>query len=162
MKTAIIPGSFDPITVGHLDIIQRASHLFDRVIVLVIQNRNKGQGMFDITERATLIEKSIANLENVEVNCWRGLLVDAARKYNADAIIKGVRALTDLEYELAQASANKQLNPNVETVFMPTRTAFSFISSSMVREVVSYGGNIDKFVPSVIIDDVNKHKPKSV
>ena len=77
MKTAIIPGSFDPITVGHLDIIQRASHLFDRVIVLVIQNRNKGQGMFDITERATLIEKSIANLENVEVNCWRGLLVDA-------------------------------------------------------------------------------------
>ena len=152
---AIFPGSFDPITNGHLDIITRGSKIFDKLIVGVLVNVDK-VGLFPIEERVELIKKVTKHLENVEVVSFNGLLVDLAKKNNARVILKGLRAVSDFEYEFQMALMNSQLDSNVETLFMTTSAANSFLSSSSVKQVAKFGGNINGLVPDDIIDDVIK------
>ncbi|WP_299994452.1 pantetheine-phosphate adenylyltransferase [uncultured Clostridium sp.] len=155
MRVAIYPGSFDPITNGHLDIITRGSKVFDKLIVGVLVNVDK-VGLFPIEERVELIKKVTKHLENVEVVSFNGLLVDLAKKNNARVILKGLRAVSDFEYEFQMALMNSQLDSNVETLFMTTSAANSFLSSSSVKQVAKFGGNINGLVPDDIIDDVIK------
>ena len=155
MRVAIYPGSFDPITNGHLDIITRGSKIFDKLIVGVLVNVDK-VGLFPIEERVELIKKVTKHLENVEVVSFNGLLVDLAKKNNARVILKGLRAVSDFEYEFQMALMNSQLDSNVETLFMTTSAANSFLSSSPVKQVAKFGGNINGLVPDDIIDDVIK------
>ena len=133
MRVAIYPGSFDPITNGHLDIIQRGCNIFDKVIVAVLINIDK-KGLFTIGERVELIKKATAHLENVEVVSFNGLLVDLAKEYNARVILKGLRAVSDFEYELQMALMNSKLDPDIETLFMMTSIEYSYLSSSSVKQ----------------------------
>lgn len=153
MKTAICPGSFDPVTLGHLDIIERAAELFDEVIVLVMSNRSKSGSLFTVEERIELINRTITG-KNIKVDTYDGLLVDYAKQKNAVAIVKGLRAMSDFEYEFQQALTNKSLYPKVETVFLTTEGKNMFLSSSMVKEVCTLGGDISTFVPQEIINDI--------
>lgn len=153
MKTAICPGSFDPVTLGHLDIIERAAELFDEVIVLVMSNRSKAGSLFTVEERIELINRTIKGA-NIKVDTYDGLLVDYAKQKNAVAIVKGLRAMSDFEYEFQQALTNKSLYPKVETVFLTTEGKNMFLSSSMVKEVCTLGGDISTFVPQEIINDI--------
>ena len=158
---AVCPGSFDPITMGHLDIISRGSAMFDKVIVVVMSNIHKNSGAFSIEERVEMIKKSVAHLPNVEVDYFDGLLADYAAKKKAKAIIKGLRAMSDFEYEFQMALTNKKLNPNVETIFLTTSAENMYLSSSMVRQVASMGGDISDFVPTAIHSDIiNRLKGK--
>lgn len=150
MKIAVYPGSFDPITYGHLDIIKRASKVFDKVIVSVLFNPSK-RPMFDLEERTFMISESIKDLGNVEVDTFVGLLTDYAKDKNADVIIKGLRAVSDFEYEFQMALMNKSLNEELETMFMMTSDTYSYLSSSLVKEVSKFGGDISKYVPSVVV-----------
>jgi len=154
MKIAICPGSFDPVTLGHLDIIERAADIFDKVIVLVASNSSK-QTMFTAEERMALIRRCI-KAENVTVDTHEGLLVDYAKQKNAAAIVKGLRAMSDFEYEFQQALTNKSLYPEAETVFLCARGENMFLSSSMVKEVCKLGGDISTFVPKEIAEDIYK------
>lgn len=154
-RIAICPGSFDPVTRGHLDIISRASAMFDKVIVLVMKNVTKNY-CFTPEERKLLIEKSVADLPNVTVDVFHGLLADYCAEKNAFAIIKGLRAMSDFEYEFQMALTNKKLNPNVETLFLTTSTENMYLSSSMVKQIAGMGGSIKEFVPDVIHDDIVK------
>lgn len=147
--TAIYPGSFDPITLGHLDIIHRAAKLFAKLIVVVMVNPKK-QCSFSPEERVDLIKQCIKDLPNVEVEFSDGLLADYAKEKNACAIIKGLRALSDFEYEFQMALTNSKLNPDVETLFLTTRAENMYLSSSMVRQIASMGGDISGFVPDII------------
>ena len=153
MKTAICPGSFDPVTLGHLDIIERAAELFDEVIVLVMSNRSKSGSLFTVEERIEFINRTIKG-KNIKVDTYDGLLVDYAKQKNAVAIVKGLRAMSDFEYEFQQALTNKSLYPKVETVFLTTEGKNMFLSSSMVKEVCALGGDISTFVPQEIINDI--------
>ncbi len=154
---AICPGSFDPITKGHLDIITRSSKMFNRVIVVVMSNYNKtNKGSFSVEERMELIRRTVADLPNVEVDSYDGLLAEYAAKKNASAIVKGLRAVTDFEYEFQMALANKKLNPEVETVFLTTSAENMYLSSSMVKQIASMGGDISDFVPKAICNDITK------
>lgn len=155
MRVAIYPGSFDPITNGHLDIITRGSKVFDKLIVGVLVNIDK-VGLFSIEERVELIKRVTSHLENVEVVSFNGLLVDLAKKNNARVILKGLRAVSDFEYEFQMALMNSQLDAEVETLFMTTSAANSFLSSSSVKQVAKFGGDIKGLVPDEIIDDVIK------
>ncbi len=155
MKIAICPGSFDPITLGHLDIIKRASNLFDEVIVLVMSNGAKKNSLFTVEERMKLIERSITD-SNIKVDTYDGLLVDYAKEKGAIAIVKGLRAMSDFDYEFQQALTNRSLNPEIQTIFLTTDAKHMFLSSSAVKEVCHLGGNIDLFVPSCIKDDIYK------
>ncbi|MDE6110825.1 MAG: pantetheine-phosphate adenylyltransferase [Eubacterium sp.] len=155
MKIAVCPGSFDPITLGHLDIIERAAELFDKVIVVVMCNSTKKSSMFSIEERIDLIKRSVTK-NNIEVDTYSGLLVDYAAKKDAVAIVKGLRAMSDFDYEFQQALINKSLLPQVETVFLAAKGENMFLSSSMVKEVCSLNGDISRFVPEVILEDVIK------
>ena len=148
---AICPGSFDPITVGHLDIIKRAAKMFDDVIVVVMNNINKSSS-FSAEERVNMIKAVTADLENVSVESFEGLLADYTKLKKADAIVKGLRAMSDFEYEFQMALTNKKLNPDTETVFLTTSAENMYLSSSMVKQIASMGGNIDDFVPPVIHD----------
>jgi pantetheine-phosphate adenylyltransferase len=141
----ICPGSFDPITYGHLDIIERAAALFSSVIVGVLENPGKNP-LFSPAERVELIQSVIRHLPNVEVICFNGLLVDFARKMEANLIVKGLRAISDFEYEFQMALNNKRLAPEIETMFMMTKNEYSFLSSSVVREIASFGGDIHDLV----------------
>lgn len=153
--TAICPGSFDPVTCGHLDIITRAAKMFDRLIVVVASNGAK-HCSFTPEERVQMIKKCISslNLNNVEVVHYDGLLADYAAQRGATAIIKGLRAMSDFEYEFQMALTNKKLNPNVETLFLTTSSQNMYLSSSMVKQVASMGGDISSFVPEVIKQDI--------
>lgn len=151
---AICPGSFDPITIGHLDIISRSAKMFSKVIVVVMTNANKSGGSFTVEERVEMIKKSVSGIPNVEVDYFGGLLADYAAKKNAKAIIKGLRAVTDFEYEFQMALTNKKLNPNVETLFLTTSAENMYLSSSMVKQIASMGGDIADFVPPVIHNDI--------
>ena len=151
---AICPGSFDPITVGHLDIISRTAKMFDRVIVVVMVNARKHGGLFTKEERVDLIRRAAGHIPNVEVDSYDGLLADYAVRKGAVAIVKGLRVLSDYEDEFKQALTNKKLAPNVETVFLVTDTEYMFLSSSVVKEVGSLGGDIGDFVPAVIKQDI--------
>ncbi|MCX7903721.1 MAG: pantetheine-phosphate adenylyltransferase [Caloramator sp.] len=151
---AIYPGSFDPITNGHLDIIVRASKIFDKVIVAVLENPEKKNPLFTIEERVKLIKRVTKDIENVEVESFKGLLVNYAKKKSAKVIIKGLRAVSDFEYELQMAMMNNKLNNELETLFMMTNNKYSFLSSSLVKQVAMYGGCIKDLVPEEIIDDI--------
>ncbi|MBR3148720.1 MAG: pantetheine-phosphate adenylyltransferase [Eubacterium sp.] len=155
MKKAICPGSFDPVTLGHIDIIERAAEIFDEVIVLVMSNGSKKASLFTVQERMELIERSI-DLPNVKIDTYDGLLVDYAKKNDAVAIVKGLRAGSDFEYEFEQALINKSLYPKAETLFLPARGDNMFLSSSMVKEVCMLGGDIGPYVPKTIAQDIYK------
>ena len=146
MKIAVCPGSFDPITKGHLDIIRRAATLFDRVVVLAAVNPNKHYA-FTIEERCEMIRLCVGDLDNVEVDVARGLLVDDVRRLGACAIVKGLRAVSDFEYEFQQALVNKKLYPDADTVFLTTSPENMFLSSSIVKQVAAFSGDIADFVP---------------
>lgn len=143
---AIYPGSFDPITLGHVDIIERSSRMFSELIVLVAVNPNK-RYLFSLDERLTLITQSLTYLPNVSVDSFTGLTVDYARKRNAPTLIRGLRAVSDFEKELQMAHTNKSLYRELETVFLATSTEYSFLSSSVVKEIARYGGRVSHLVP---------------
>ena len=143
---AIYPGSFDPITNGHLDLIDRGSRLVDRLIVAILRNEAK-QPLFSVEERMEMLREVVAGYPNVEVDCFDGLLVDYAQARNATVLLRGIRAISDYVEELQMALMNRRLNPNVETIFMMSGEAYSFISSRLVKEVISLGGNISGLVP---------------
>lgn len=151
---AVCPGSFDPITIGHLDIISRCSKMFNKVIVVVLQNVHKKGSSFTVEERVDMIKKSTEALHNVEVDSYDGLLADYAARRGATAIVKGLRAVTDFEYEFQMALTNKKLNPEVETVFLTTSAENMYLSSSMVKQIASMGGDISEFVPAAIHNDI--------
>lgn len=155
-KIAIYPGSFDPVTYGHLDIIIRASSIFDKVIVATLENPDKKNFLFTIEERAELLKKVTEGIDGVEVRSFRGLLVDFAEEIGAQVIIKGLRAVTDFEFEIQMAQMNSKLAPTLETLFMMTDNNYSYLSSSFVKQVAMYGGDISEFVPAVIKDDIVK------
>jgi pantetheine-phosphate adenylyltransferase len=150
MKRAICPGSFDPITFGHLDIIERASSQFDEVIVAVLENRTKAS-LFNVEERMEMARKTTSKFKNVKVDSWHGLLVDYCKENSIQAIVKGLRAVTDFDYELQMAQVNLQ-GSGVETMFMATAPTHSFLSSSIVKELAHFGGDVSSMVPGVVND----------
>ncbi len=149
MKVCVYPGSFDPITKGHMDIIERASKIFDRLIIAVLVNSNK-QAAFSLDERVDLIKACISGNPNIEVDSFKGLLIDYMNQKKANVIVKGLRVVTDFEYEFQMALLNKNLDADIETIFMMTNSKYSYLSSSIVRELASLGANIDEFVPEII------------
>ena len=149
MKKAIYPGTFDPITLGHMDIIRRSSEIFDEIVVGVLINRTK-KPMFTPEERVEMIRHEVRDLKNVTVKSFDGLLVDFARSENIRAVIRGLRAVTDFEYELQMSQTNKVIAPEVDTIFMTASLEYAYLSSSIVREVASYGGDISRFVSEYI------------
>ena len=155
MRIAVYPGSFDPVTNGHLDIIERASRVYDRVIVGVLSNKSK-KPLFSEEERVDMIKCVTEDLENIEVKCFAGLLVDFAKDNGASVIVKGLRTVADFEYELQMALLNKALNPEFETMFLMTDTKYSYISSSMVKELAGYNGDLTGLVPTKIISKIKE------
>ena len=153
MKLAICPGSFDPVTNGHLQIVARAAAMFDRVIVVVMANQNK-QPLFTADERVELLKRATADMPNVEVDTYDGLLAEYARSKQATVIVKGLRAMSDFEYEFQMALTNRKLNPDVETVFLTTNLRYSYLSSTIVKEFASYGGDISHFVPENLVGKI--------
>lgn len=161
MKKAVCPGSFDPITNGHLDVIERASHLFDEVVIAVLVNNSKSS-LFTIEERIVLARDCVKHLPNVKVDMWSGLLVDYCRENKVDAIVKGLRAVSDFDYELQMAQMNLQLK-GVDTLLMATKPDYSFLSSSLVREIARYGGDVSKLVPAGVLSElIRKAKDSSL
>ena len=156
MKIAICPGSFDPVTKGHVDVITRTAKMFDKVIVVVMINYHKPERAFTAEERVELLKRCTANLKNVEIDMYSGLLADYARIRHAVAIVKGLRAVSDFENEFQQALTNKKLNPDLETVFVTANAENMFLSSSVVKQVCEFGGDISDFVPEEVRDDIIK------
>ena len=154
----LYPGTFDPLTNGHLDLIQRAEKLFGNVVVAVLENTSK-KPTFDLNKRIVQIKNAVSHLSNISVISYEGLTVDCAKEVNANLILRGLRAMSDFEYELQIAHTNKSLNTEIETIFLSTNTNYSFLSSSLVKEVAKFGGQIDHMVPdSVEIDLKNYFK----
>lgn len=153
MKKGIYPGSFDPVTLGHLDIIKRASKLADELIIGVLNNSAKTP-LFTVEERVELLKRVTKDIPNVTIMAYDGLLVDFASEQKADFLVRGLRAVTDFEYEIQIAHTNHKMNPEVDTVFLTTSIEYSFVSSSLVREIASYGGDISAFVPAIIKNDI--------
>ena len=155
MTTAVYPGSFDPVTNGHLDVIERGSKLFDKVIVGVLHNSAKSP-LFSVEERVNILKEATAHLNNVEIVAFSGLSVEFARKCGAEVIIRGLRAITDFEYELQMAQTNRVLAPDIDTMFLTTSLEFAYLSSTTVKEVATFGGDISKFVPEFVSREVYK------
>ena len=155
MRIGVYPGSFDPATLGHLDIIRRASRLFDKLIVAPMINGEK-HSSFTMEEKVDFLQRMTHDLPNVEVESFSGLLADYVKEKNACAIVKGLRAVSDFEYEFQMALANKKLNPDVDTVFLMTGQKYLFLSSTIVRDIARHGGDITGFVPEEIRDDIMK------
>lgn len=158
-RICVYPGSFDPITVGHMDIIRRASRIFDRVIVAVLHNPAK-KGCFPLEQRLTMIEKACADLPTVSADAFDGLLVEYLKKTGAQVVVRGLRAVTDFEAEFQMAQVNHQVSPEMETLFMMTLPEHAYISSSVVRELATFGGDVTQFVPVEILDEVREHFSK--
>ena len=157
MKTAIYPRSFDPITLGHLNIIKRAAVCFDKLIVCVMVNSEKvNRGLFTPEERVELIRRVVAKLPNVEADCSSTLIAEYARQKRACTLVKGLRAVSDYENELQMALINRKLNPRLETMFLPSSAKYTYVSSSMVKEMARYGAELSDFVPREIIGDVQR------
>ena len=150
MKTAIYPGSFDPVTKGHLDVIERSSRLVDELVVGVLNNSAKN-ALFSVLERVTMLKELTAHFPNVTVDAFDGLLVDYAKRIGAVIIVRGLRAVTDFEYELQIAQTNHEIDTDIETIFLTTRLEYAYLSSTIVKEVASYGGDISHFVPHQMI-----------
>ena len=155
MRTAVYPGSFDPVTNGHLDVISRGAELFDKVIVGVLHNSTKSP-LFSVEERVNILKEATAHLNNVEIVAFSGLSVEFARKCGAKVIIRGLRAITDFEYELQMAQTNRVLAPDIDTMFLTTSLEFAYLSSTTVKEVATFGGDISKFVPEFVSREVYK------
>lgn len=153
MKIAVIPGSFDPITYGHLDIIKRTSKLFDKVFVSILDNGSK-EPLFSVEERKELIARVTKDIKNIEVDSFSGLLVNYMKQVQANVIVKGLRAVSDFEYEFQMALINNKLDPDIETLFMTTSSQYSYLSSSIVKEVASLNGSLKDLVPGCIINDI--------
>lgn len=161
MKCAVYPGSFDPVTLGHMDIIKRASSLFDRLIIAVLNNRAKTP-LFSVEERVKMLEEVTKDLPNVEVKSFGGMTVNFARECGANALVRGLRAITDFEYELQIAQLNRVMDPDIDTVFLTTNLKYAYLSSSSVKEVAAYGGDISHFVTPYVENEVhNKLKDRS-
>ena len=157
MSIAIYPGSFDPVTLGHLNIIKRASACFDKLIVCVMVNSEKvNRGLFTPEERVELIRRVVAKLPNVEADCSSTLIAEYARQKRACTLVKGLRAVSDYENELQMALINRKLNPRLETMFLPSSAKYTYVSSSMVKEMARYGAELSDFVPREIIGDVQR------
>jgi len=147
MRIAIYPGSFDPVTNGHLDVVQRAAKLFDRVIVAVAQNESK-VGLFTLPERRELVQAAVSHLPNVETDTFSGLLVNYAASRQAQAVVRGLRAISDFEFEFQLALMNRKLDENIETIFMMPKDTYTFLSSRIIKEIARLGGDVSQFVPA--------------
>lgn len=161
MKIAIYPGSFDPVTKGHLDIIERSSKMVDVLIVSVLNNNSKSP-LFSVEERVNMLKEVTKHMDNVKIDSFSGLLVDYAKQCNATIIIRGLRAVTDFEYELQMSQTNRIMDKDVDTIFLTTSLEYAYLSSSIVKEVAFCGGNVDKFVPQYVVnkieDKINQFK----
>lgn len=161
MKIAVYPGSFDPVTMGHLNIIERCSKVFDKLIVAVLVNSAKAP-FFNLERRVGFIKKSITGLDNVEVESFSGLLIKFLQEKNASVIVKGLRAISDFDYEFSMALMNRKINPDIETMFLMTEDRYAYISSSKIKEIyslgVSTGGLLPKEIEAEVISDFNKHR----
>ena len=155
MLRAIYPGSFDPVTYGHLDIIRRSCKIVDELVVGVLNNNAK-MPLFSVEERVKMLEEATKDLTNVRIVPFHGLLIDFARQMDAFVIIRGIRAITDFEYELQMSQTNHKIEPEIETLFLTTSLEFSFLSSTTVKEVASFGGDITQFVPEVIVKKIKE------
>ena len=159
MLRGIYPGSFDPVTFGHADVIARSSKKVDELIVGVLNNKAKSP-LFSVEERVRMLEEITKEMPNVRILPFEGLLVDFARKMKADLVIRGLRAITDFEYELQMAQTNHKLEPELETVFLTTSLEYSYLSSSTVKEVAAFGGDISRFVPEIVADRIAEKMKK--
>ncbi|MBQ7265231.1 MAG: pantetheine-phosphate adenylyltransferase [Firmicutes bacterium] len=155
MRTAVYPGSFDPVTNGHLDIIERSAKLVDKLIVAVLNNKSKSP-LFTVEERVRHLQIATQDFKNVEIMSFSGLLVDFASKVNSNIIIRGLRGVTDFSYEFQMALTNRSLNSDIETLFVSADTQYLFFSSSQVKEIAHFGGNIDNIVPPVVREEIKK------
>jgi pantetheine-phosphate adenylyltransferase len=154
-KIAVYPGTFDPVTYGHLDIVRRSAKLFDEVVIGVLNNSAKTP-LFSVDERVKILEKTTEEIPNVRVDQFNGLSVDFARKWGAVVIVRGLRLITDFEFELQMAQTNRKLAPEVDTTFLYTSLQYSYLSSTTVREVAGFGGNISEFVPPYVVEQIHK------
>lgn len=149
MATALCPGSFDPVTLGHVDIVERSARHFDEVIVAVIRNPQKAQSLFTLEERQEMLSEVLAHLPNIRIEFFKGLLVEFAKDHGAESIVKGLRAISDFDYELQMAQMNQRLT-GIDTFFLSTSPQYSFLSSSLVREVARFGGDVSSMVPPLV------------
>jgi pantetheine-phosphate adenylyltransferase len=156
MSKACCPGSFDPVTNGHLDVVERATHLFDEVVVAVLENVSK-RSLFTVEERVDMLQEATKHLDGVKVGTFQGLVVEFCRQVGADTIVKGLRAVTDFDYEMQMAQMNKRMG--VETTFLAAKPDYTYLSSSLMREVVALGGNIDGLVPPFVLDRLKEKYP---
>ena len=166
MLRAIYPGSFDPVTLGHMDIIRRSSNIVDELIVGVLNNTAKTP-LFSVKERVRMLKEATKELENVQIIPFEGLLIDFVKKMDAKLVIRGLRAITDFEYELQMSQTNHKLAPDIETMFLTTSLEYSFLSSTTVKEIATFGGDISQFVPPVVIENIKqkmeiKNKKESI
>ncbi len=153
MKRAIYPGSFDPVTFGHIDMIERSAKIVDELVVAILVNSAKNP-LFSVEERVSMLGEITGHVPNIRIMSFHGLLIDFAQEVDASIIVRGLRAVTDFEYELQIAQTNHVENPDVETIFLTTNLQYSYLSSSIVREFAAYGGDISKFVPALFIDRI--------
>ena len=156
MTTAICPGSFDPITLGHVDIVRRAAEIFDEVVVCVMHNAAKKSPMFTLEEKLSMARRAVEEYPNVRVDSYDGLLTEYVRRYDKPVVVKGLRAASDFDYEFQMNMINKRLNPSVETMFLTASEQYTFLSSSIVREVAQYGAELKGLVPDEIIPDIEE------
>ena len=161
MRVAVYPGSFDPLTNGHLDIIRRCSRLFDRVMVALLENEGKSP-LFTIPERIELIARCTAEIPNVEVHSFSGLLVDFMLRHDATVVVRGIRAVSDYEYELQMALMNRELNAQVETIFMLPAVEYTYVSSRLIKEVFRLGGDVGRLVPAPVLESLKARLPVTV
>ena len=155
MRVAVYPGSFDPVTLGHIDIIQRTAKMFDKVVIGVLRNRSKSP-LFTAEERVELLKQVTADIPNVEVQSFQGLLIDFVRQNHANVIVRGLRAITDFEYELQMAQTNRIMSPDLDTLFLTTSLEYAYLSSTTVKEVAAFGGDISAFVPPYVEEKIRE------